>query len=70
LIKKKDRAYNFSNGFFTRNFWGPGGMSRYAAIPMIVALSLGVRDITRFRPSSPIATENHVDRAKRQISKR
>ena len=38
-------------------------MSRYAATPMIVALSPGHSDITRFRPWSPIAIENHLDRA-------
>ena len=36
-------------------------MSHYAAIPLIVALSLGHSDITRFRPWSPIATGNHLD---------
>ena len=32
---------------------------------MIVALSLGHSDITRFRPWSPISTENHLDRAEK-----
>ena len=40
-------------------------MSRYAAIPLIVALSPGHSDITRFRPWSPVATENHLDRAEK-----
>ena len=40
-------------------------MSRYAATPSIVALSLGHSDITRFRPWSPIMTENHLDRAEK-----
>ena len=40
-------------------------MSRYAATPFIVALSLGRSDITRFRPWSPIATGNHLDRAEK-----
>ena len=40
-------------------------MSRYAATPFIVALSLGHSDITRFRPRSPIATGNHLDRAEK-----
>ena len=35
---------------------------------LIVALSPGHGDITRFRPWSPIATGNHVDRAEK-ISK-
>ena len=38
-------------------------MSRYAFAPMIVALSPGHSDITRFRPWPPIATGNHLDRA-------
>ena len=40
-------------------------MSRYAATPLIVALSSGHSDITRFRPLSPIATENNLDRAEK-----
>ena len=36
-------------------------MSRYAATPLIVALSLGHSDITRFHPWSPIMTGNHLD---------
>ena len=36
-------------------------MSCYAATPLIVALSLGYSDITRFCPWSPIATGNHLD---------
>ena len=37
-------------------------MSRYDANPLIVALSPGNSDITRFRPWSSIATGNHLDR--------
>ena len=37
-------------------------MSRYA---VIVVLSPGHSDITRFRPWAPIATENHLDRAEK-----
>ena len=40
-------------------------MSRYAATPLIVVLSPGHSDITRFRPWSPIATGNHLDRAEK-----
>ena len=40
-------------------------MSRNAATPLIVALSPGHSDITRFRPWSPIATGNHWDRAEK-----
>ena len=38
-------------------------MRRYAATPLVVALSPGHTDITRFRPWSPIATGKNVDRA-------
>jgi hypothetical protein len=38
-------------------------VSRYVATSLIVALSPGHSDITRFRPWSPIATGNHLDRA-------
>ena len=38
-------------------------MIRYAATPLIGALSPGHSDITRFRPWSPIATGSHMDRA-------
>jgi len=40
-------------------------VSRYAATPLIVALSPGRSDITRFRPWSPVATGNHLDRAEK-----
>ena len=40
-------------------------MSRYAATPMTVALSPGQGDITRFRPWSPIARGNNLDRAEK-----
>ena len=40
-------------------------MSRYAATTVIVALSPGHSDITNFRPWSPIATGNHLDRAEK-----
>jgi len=36
-------------------------VSHYVATPLIVALSLGHSDITRFHPWSPIATGNHLD---------
>ena len=44
-------------------FWG--GVSRYAAIPLIVASSPGHSDITRFHTWSTIATGNHLDRAEK-----
>jgi len=40
-------------------------VSRYAATPLIVALSPGHSEMTRFSPWSPIATENHLDRAEK-----
>ena len=40
-------------------------MSRYAETPLIVTLSPGHTDITTFRPWSPNATGNHVDRAEK-----
>ena len=46
--------------FCTRIFFG-GGVSRYAATPLIVAVCPGHSDITRFRPWSPIATGNRLD---------
>jgi len=36
-------------------------VSRYATSPLIVILSPGYSDITRFRPWSPIATGNRLD---------
>ena len=40
-------------------------MSRYAVTPLIVVLSPGHSDITRFPSGSPIATGNHLDRAEK-----
>jgi len=40
-------------------------VSRYASTPLIVALSPCRSDIIRFRPWSPIATGNHLDRAEK-----
>jgi len=40
-------------------------VSRFAIISLTVALSPGHSDITRFRPWSPVATGNHLDRAKK-----
>jgi len=43
-----------------------GGVSRYAAIPLIIGLSPGHSDITRFRPWSPIAPDTKIlDRAEK-----
>ena len=46
-----------------------GGVSRYTSTTLIVVLSPGHSDITRFRPWSPIATGNHLDRAEKKIRK-
>ena len=40
-------------------------MSRYADTPLIVALSPSHSDTTRFRPWSPIAAGNNLDRAEK-----
>ena len=64
VLNPKNRGENFSSGFLQSEFFW-GGVSRYAATPLIVALSPGHGDITRFRPWSPIATGNHLDRAEK-----
>jgi len=63
LIPKKSSREIFQRIFAIGIF--RGGVSRYAATPLIVALSQGHSDtcITRFRPWSPIVTGNHLDRA-------
>ena len=63
MIPKKSRPELFQRIFAHGIFWG--GVSRYAATPLIVALSPGHSDITRFRPWSPIAIGNHLDRAEK-----
>jgi len=63
FIPKKIETRTFPADFCTRNFWD--GVSRYAANPLIVALSPGHSVITRFRPWSPIVAGNHLDRAEK-----
>jgi hypothetical protein len=63
LIPKNRGKKFFQRIFALRVFWG--GVSRYAAIPLIVALSPDHSDITRFRPWSPVATGNHLNRAEK-----
>jgi len=58
----KNRGEKFPADFCTRNFLG---LCRYAATPLIVALSPGHSDKTRFRPWSPITTGNHLDCAEK-----
>jgi len=59
----KNRGENFSSGFLHLKFWR--GVSRYAAILFIVALSPDHSDTTKFRPWSPIATGSHLHRAEK-----
>ena len=61
LIPKKSRRESFQRIFASEFFWG--GLNRFSTTPLIVVLSPGHSDITRFRPWSPIATGNHLDRA-------
>jgi hypothetical protein len=49
FYQKKFEARTFTADFCAWNFWGVGGVSRYATTPLIVALSQGHSDITRFR---------------------
>jgi len=64
ILIPKNRGEKFSSRFLhSKLFWG--GVNRYAAIPLIVALSPGHSDITRFLPCLPIATGNHLDRAEK-----
>ena len=63
LGPKKSRRELFQRIFVLGIFWG--GVIRYAATPLTVALSPGHSDITRFRPWSPIVTGNHLDRAEK-----
>ena len=67
LIPKKLRRELFQRIFALGIFWG--GVSRYAATSMIVALSPGHCDITRFRPWSQIAAGNDLDRAEKKNPK-
>jgi len=60
---QKIEARTFPADLCSRNFGG--GVCRYAPTPLIVALSPDHNDITRFRPWSPIATGNHLDRAEK-----
>ena len=63
LDSKNLRREIFQRIFALGIFWI--GVSLYAATPLIVALSPGRSDITRFRSWSPIATGNHLDRAEK-----
>jgi len=65
LILKKSSQELFQWIFALGIIWG--GVSRYAATPLIVALSTGHSDITRIHPCSPIATGNHLDRTEKKF---
>ena len=64
VLIPKNAGENFSSRFLHSEFFG-GVVSRYAATPLIVALSLGHNDITRFHPWLPVVTGNHFDRAEK-----
>jgi len=67
LDHKKSRREIFQRIFALGIFWG--GVSRYAATPMIIALSPDHSDITRFRHGHQLRpTGNHLTRAEK-ISK-
>ena len=64
MIPKNQGRREFLKWIFALGiFWG--GVSHYAATPLIVALSPGHSDITRFHPWSPIVTGNHLDHAEK-----
>jgi len=63
-LSQEIKAITFPEDFFAIGIFG-GEVSRHAATPLIVALSPGHRDITRFRPLSRIATGNILDRAEK-----
>ena len=60
---QKIEARTFQRIFAIGFCWG--GVSRYASTPLIVALSPAHSDINKFRPWSPIATGNHLDRTEK-----
>ena len=64
---KKSRREIFQRIFTLGVFWGRE--SRYAATPLIVTLSLGYSDITRFRPWSPVAPDRKSFGSHRKNSK-
>ena len=62
----ENRGDKFSSGFLhSGSFFWKGGARSYSATRLIVALSPGNRDITRFRPWSQIVTGNRLDRAEK-----
>ena len=65
VLIPKIRDEKFPADFCTRKYLTRGGVSRYAATQLIVALSPGHSYITIFRPCSPIATANRLDRTEK-----
>jgi hypothetical protein len=63
IPKSRGRRELFQQLIAIGKFWGLGGVSRYAATLLIVALSSGYSDVTMFRPWSPTAAGNHLDNA-------
>ena len=68
LDPKKSRREIFQQIFALGPFWG--GVSSYAATSLIVALSPGHSDITRFRPWSSIVPDRKSFGSRRKNSKR
>jgi len=66
---QKIEARTFPADFCTLNFLGWGGVSRYAATPLAVALSVGHSDINRFCPWLPIAPDRKSFGSHRKNSK-
>jgi len=60
----KNRGESSSSGFLHSESFGDG-VSRYADTPVIIALSPGHSDITRFRPWLTITTGNNLDHAEK-----
>ena len=63
MIPKKSRREVYQRIFALEFFWR--GVSRYVVTPLIVALSPGHSDITRFCPWSTIARGNHFHHAEK-----
>ena len=67
LLILKIEARTFPADFYTQNFLG--GVSRYAATPLIVALSTGHCDITRFRPWSALLSFSGINKTGCSVQK-
>ena len=64
---QKMEERNFPEDFFTRIFWG--GLSCYIPNPLIVALSPGHSDVTRYPAWSPVAPNRKSFGSRRKNSK-